>query len=390
MNFSHRTDWHRRQNRVAELLDKLRTEGRPIIDLTESNPTKCGFCYPADQIRQALSQPAVLEYNPDPRGLLSARASVSAYYLKDGIAVDPSEIFLTAGTSESYSHLFKLLCNPGDNLLVPQPSYPLFDYLAELNDVKLQTYRLQYDHEWQIDIDSLRRAITSTTKALVIVSPHNPTGMILKQEEYEEIRHIARRHRLAIISDEVFGEYAFNKNAELVTSAASEDEILTFVLNGISKLAGLPQVKLGWIIVRGTDAHEAEDRLEILCDTFLSVGTPIQIALSSIMTFADGIRTDILKRVKNNYAFACSAASGSTSLLESAGGWYAVLRVPRTTTDEEWVLSLLEERGISLFPGYFFDFEEEGFLVVSLLPEEPDFRRGFTEAAKFINDSVRR
>jgi len=389
LKFSHRTDWHRQQNRITELLQKLRSGGKTILDLTNSNPTKCGILYPREEILSALSQPTTLNYDPDPRGLLSARTAIARYYTQQGASVEPSEIFLCAGTSEAYSHLFKLLCNPGDDILVPQPSYPLFEYLAELNDVQLRTYRLLYDHGWQIDMRSIEQAITLRTKALVVVNPHNPTGMILKRPEYEQIRQFALKHRLAIISDEVFNEYAFHPNGSMVRTLARENEVLTFTLNGISKLLGLPQLKLGWIILRGNERVEAAERLEILCDTFLSVGTPVQTALPLLLPSATSTRTQILQRVKSNYAFAASNTSGSITLLECDGGWYAVLRVPSTRTDEEWALGLLEQKGVYLFPGYFFDFDKEGMLVVSLLVEESDFQSGYTAAVEYIDASTR-
>ena len=389
MKFSHRTNWQRRQNRIAELLEKLRSSGKRILDLTNSNPTKCGILYPQKEILSALSQPTTLNYDPDPRGLLSARTAIAQYYAEQGVSVDRSEIFLCASTSEAYSYLFRLLCNSGDEILVPRPSYPLFDYLADLNDVNLRPYRLRYDHGWQIDPQSLEQAITPRTKGLVLVNPHNPTGMVLKQTQYEEIRRSALAHDLAIISDEVFGEYAFHPNASMVRTVANEKEILTFTLNGISKLLGLPQMKLGWIILSGNDRDEAAERLEIICDTYLSVGTPVQTALPQFLHSARMAGTGIHRRIKSNHAFASSTTSGSVTLLECDGGWYATLRVPRTRSDEEWALELLEYEGVYLFPGYFFDFHEEGILVVSLLVEEADFQAGYSAAVEYINKSTR-
>jgi alanine-synthesizing transaminase len=380
--FSRRTDWHRRLNKLSELYELIRKSGKPILDLTNSNPTECGIEYPEEEILAAFKNPALLKYQPDPRGLLSAREAISNYYKSKKIEVDTSNIFLTASTSEAYSFVFKLLCNAGENVLVPKPSYPLFDYLAQLNDVELRHYHLQYDHEWQIDIDSIKNAINQKTKAIVLINPHNPTGMFLKKNEYREIIKIAKENHLALIVDEVFIDYAFQTNEVRISSTAGESEVLTFTLNSISKMVGLPQMKLGWIIINGpqTIIDEAMERLEIICDTFLSVNTPVQVALPKLLGAGKIVQQNILDRIRANYStLKTETLNASISLLSSEGGWYGILRVPRTISEEEWALQLLEKKGVYLFPGYFFDFDDDGYLVVSLLVENSVFKKAVRE-----------
>ncbi len=375
--FSSRTNWHRSPNRLTEALESHRKSGNPIFDLSISNPTECGIIYPEQDILSSLSHRHTLSYHPSSQGLLSAREAVAQYYREKSIDVDPEDIFLTASTSEAYSLLFKLLCNRDEHILVPQPSYPLFEYLAQVSDVHLLSYHLFYDHGWHIDVESIRSTITSSTKALVIVSPHNPTGMFLKKEEYQQLQEIARLHNVALIVDEVFLDYPFHDDPTRVGTTVSTSEVLTFTLNGISKSCGLPQMKLGWMVIGGerTVTLEARGRLEILCDTYLSVNTPVQIALLELFRCGKSIQYQILSRVKSNYEFLqgvlCSPSP--VSLLESEGGWYAILKVPRTKSDEEWAMELLNEYGVYLFPGYFFDLQNEGYLVVSLLTQSEVF-----------------
>lgn len=370
MQFSQRTEWHRRSNPLAALLEERRKSGKPVYDLTVSNPTDCGISYPQRDLVTSLSDPRALRYHPDPRGLLSARETISRYYLSKKVDVEPSRIFLTASTSEGFSVLFTLLCNPGEEVLVPQPSYPLFDYLAQLHDVKLRSYRLIYDHEWSIDVDSIRKCITPSTRALVLVNPHNPTGMFLNQAAYRLIKEIAAEHSIALIVDEVFVDFPIVPGQTAI-STATERDVLSFTLNGISKMAGLPQMKLGWIVVGGDEpaAVEAAERLEIILDTYLSVNTPVQVALPGLLKGAEIIRENILARIRMNYAHLREAVTSqsSCSVLNSEGGWSGIIRVPNIKSDERWALDLLEKKGIYLHPGYFFDFETEGHLVVSLL-----------------------
>lgn len=389
--FSSRTNWHRQSNRLSELLDIRRQSGKPVYDLTNSNPTECGLVYPHQEILAGLSNPQSLHYHPDPRGLLSARKAVSEYYRIKQVVVGPSDIFLTASTSEAYSLIFRLLCNTGESILVPRPSYPLFDYLAQINDVTLQLYFLHYDHGWYIDTDSVKNAITSTTKAVILVHPHNPTGMFLRKSEYNAIQELAKQYQLALIVDEVFSDYAFQDDPGRIISTAGESNALTFTMNGLSKIAGLPQMKLGWVIVSGE--HRAKDeaceRLEILCDTFLSVNTPVQVALPELLESGTAVRSEILRRVKNNYVFLNETlANTSCSTLVTEGGWYGIIRMPRTLSDEEWSLQLLETKGVYVFPGYYFDFTDDAHLVVSLLVEEKTFRAAITLFAEFTTSST--
>jgi len=375
--FSRRTNWHRGNNPLTEAVELRRKSGKPIYDLTISNPTECGFDYPEQDILRAISNHASFQYRPDLRGLLSARESIANLYHEKGARVDPSDIFLTASTSEAYSLIFKLLCDPGDSVVVPIPSYPLFDYLTRANDVTTQPYRLFYDHGWHIDLASLSGAISPRTKAIVLINPHNPTGMFLKKPELQQIKTIAQEKSLSLIVDEVFAEYAFEDDLNRVPTTADSQDCLTFTLDGISKMCGLPQMKLGWIVLSGERkvGQEATGRLEILSDMFLSVNAPAQNGLGRLLAAGSIVCSQILARVRTNYETLRSAISTGSpcSLLSSEGGWYGILLVPRTKPDEQWAMELLEEKGVYLYPGYFFDFEQEGCLIVSLLPDKNTF-----------------
>ncbi len=388
ITFSNRTNWHREPNGLSRLLEEIRSAGREVIDLTLSNPTEAGISYPSKELLHVLAQPEALRYQPDPRGMLAAREEVAKYYSAKGIVVDTDSILLTASTSEAYAFVFRLLCGPGDSVLIPTPSYPLFEFLAQVNDVACQSYKIQYDGAWHIDLASIRSAITDKTKAIVVVSPNNPTGSFLKKNEHEELASIAREAGCALIVDEVFADYGFDIDNDRVASTAGASNALTFTLNGLSKMAGLPQLKLGWIVVSGEDGvkKEALARLEILADTFLSVNTPVQVALPEIMKLGVQTRESIRKRVISNYEYLRSRnnTGSSCSLLHAEGGWNAVLRVPSTRTDEEWALLLLEKCGVYVQPGYFFDFEGSAYLVVSLLPESATFRYGIERILSLI------
>lgn len=391
--FSDRTSWNQLPNHLSQALERRRQSGSPAIDLTVSNPTACGFSYPEKALLSAFANPSWLHYQPDARGLLSTRTSIAQFYAQRSVVVDQGNIFLTASTSEAYTLIFKLLCNSGEHVLLPRPSYPLFDYLSQLNDVATDSYRLMYDHGWHIDIDSIRQGITSSTRAIVLVHPHNPSGMVMKKEEFDQIVLLARDHNLALIVDEVFSEYRFGTSDTHQLSTADEQRVLTFTLNGISKLAALPQLKLGWIVVSGgkADVTEASARLELISDTYLSVNTPVQVAFADILQITAPIRSAILDRVRANYIHLTKAVAGtSCSVLETEGGWYGIIRVPRTLSDEDWALALLEKEGVHLFPGYFFDMEEEGHLIVSLLPELEFFQTAITTIVSFVENSTSR
>ena len=389
--FSRRTSWSNHPNKLSTAFEQRLRAGLPVIDLTLSNPTQAKIDYPVTELLASLQNTRVLSYQPDPRGLLTARQAVCDYYAGKNAVLDPSDIFLTASTSESYSTLMKLLCEVGDTILVPSPSYPLFEYLAQINDVGLRNYSLAYDGRWHIEIASVKSAITPNTRAIVIINPHNPTGEFLQADEYAEIVRIATDHNCALIVDEVFIDYKFDRAGFSQTTAAAAD-LLTFTLNGLSKLAGLPQMKLGWIAVSGPEklTTEAMSRLEIVSDTFLSVNTPVQVALSEFLKLGKEISTSILTRVKINYKhLQDSIREGSPcGVLNCDGGWNAIIQLPRTKSDEEWAMELLDKRGIFVYPGYFFDLRESGLIVVSLLQREEIFLRAITEIVDHIQNSL--
>jgi alanine-synthesizing transaminase len=358
--FSSRLDWNLQTNRLSAL---LRTKSQ-VLDLTESNPTRAGFEYPREEILDALADPRALRYDPEPRGLLCARDAVASYYGN----IPVSQILLTASTSEAYAYLFKLLCDPGDEILSPRPSYPLFEFLAGLESVRMVQYPLRYDGVWHIDFDALESAITPRTKAIVVVNPNNPTGSFLKRDEWSRLQTLG----VPILSDEVFSDYAFSPDDTSVRSLTGESEALTFSMSGLSKIAALPQMKLGWIIASGPGHEAALEQLELIADTYLSVATPVQIALPRLLAAAVGIREQILDRTRANLAL----LRRSTVPLHVEGGWYATLHVPRTKTEEEWSLELLDKRDVLVQPGFYFDFESEAFLVLSLLTPPHVFAEG--------------
>ena len=370
--FSARFKWNLETNQLAKLMEEKKRAGVQLLDLTESNPTRCGFDYPATEFLSALSQSGVIRYDPNPRGLLTARQAVADYYQTRQQMIDPAQIFLTASTSEAYAWLFKLLTDPGDEILVPQPSYPLFEFLAALEGVELQPYQLDYLHPrgWRMDFDSLAQAVTPRTRAVILVNPNNPTGSYLKQSESAQLAAFCRRHNLALIVDEVFSDYALLDDTDHVTAFEDVSE-LTFVLNGFSKLLALPQMKLGWIVVQGaTDLRRAaEARLELIADTFLSVNTPVQWAAPGWLQLRHQVQREIRARVQANLAFLATAAANSACrLLKLEGGWSATLEIPRRASEEELILALLADDNVLVHPGYFFDFAREAYLVLSLLP----------------------
>ncbi|MBV9768431.1 MAG: pyridoxal phosphate-dependent aminotransferase [Bryobacterales bacterium] len=375
--FSSRLDWDLAPNRLSRLLTQKRSAGAAILDLTESNPTSAGIAYPADAILTALADARSLRYEPSAAGMPAARAAISGYY---GGLVSPDRILLTAGTSEAYGFVFKLLADPGDEVLIPSPSYPLFDYLAALDSVRTVPYPLVYNGAWSIDFERLTSSVTSRSRALVLVNPNNPTGSFLKQSELAPIVALCRRHNLALVSDEVFADYICNTGSGLVRSLTGVDEVLTFCLSGLSKVAALPQLKLGWIVTGGPpgDRKSALERLELIADTYLSVSSPVQWAAPALLALRGELQRQILARVETNRAHLANQI-GSTSpwkLLGAEGGWYAILEAPRIQSEEEWVLSLLASDGVLVQPGFFFDFAREAFLVISLLTPEDVFREG--------------
>ncbi len=374
--FSSRTRWNLKKNKISLTLNRLRAKGEKILDLTQSNPTACGIEYPPF-ILDALSNPSNLRYDPAPLGNKNARKAVAACYSRPGIAVHPDDLVLTASTSEAYSFVMRCLADPQDRILFPRPSYPLLDHLAQINDVGIDRYLLRYDGFWQIDFDSLEKGVTPRTRAIVLVNPNNPTGSFIKIWERERLLRICSRHRLALISDEVFADYAFARDGQRVRSIAEGNKILTFSLGGISKMLGLPQMKLSWICVSGPAGQkkQALERLEMIADTYLSVNTPVQHALGRWLKSCRKIQRQIQTRVQQNLAFlkAQPWCGRGCEVLNAEGGWYAVLRIPAVRSEEEWVLEILRQKKVLVHPGYFFDFEKEAYLVLSLLPPPAEF-----------------
>ncbi|MBI2821088.1 MAG: pyridoxal phosphate-dependent aminotransferase [Acidobacteria bacterium] len=379
--FSRRTGFEDRPNRLSLLLQQKRAAGASLLDLTVSNPTRAGMRYPKGMLAP-LAGDASLQYRPDPAGLPEARAAVVAYYAERERRASVDSIFLTASTSEGYCWLFKLLADPGERVLVPRPSYPLFDYLAALEAVGVDRYPLRYDGCWHLDLAALERAVIPATRAVVCVSPNNPTGSFLKEAEWERLCGICNRNSLALIIDEVFSDFPLQPPGERdpanrrVQCAVGRHDCLNFVLNGISKALCLPQIKLGWIVVQGPERvrRQAHQRLELIADTFLSVNTPAQNAVGRWLAASQLLQAQVRKRLGRNLALLRARTDDSPCrVLDVEGGWYAVVQVPQTLSEEEWVLSLLEQDDVLIHPGYFFDFEREAFLVASLLSEPAMF-----------------
>ena len=383
--FSSRLNWAPHPNRLAELRAQKEAQGAQVLDLTESNPTRVGLEYPQQEILAALSASQTLRYRPLPRGLDTAREAVADYYRERGTDIGPERIVLTASTSEGYAYLFKLLANPGDEILAPRPSYPLFEFLAGLESVHVRQYPLRYDGVWHIDFDALEQAITPRTRGIVVVNPNNPTGSFLKRAELERLDALAAGRGLALLSDEVFRDYAFFEEAERASTLAGDRRAMAFSMSGLSKIAGLPQMKLGWIVVSGPNRGPALEALDLIADTYLSVSTPVQVALPALLALSGGILEQIRERTVSNLALLRESIRGSAAtLLRTEGGWYAVLQVPRTRTEEEWALKLLNDCNVLIQPGFFFDFESEAFLVLSLLPEPPIFAEGLKRLRSVI------
>lgn len=381
--FARRTRWKLAQNRYSAALDAAKAGGAELLDLTVSNPTQCNFQYDSAAILASLAHPASLNYDPQPQGLLSARTAVAEYYNTHAVRtaqayISPQQIFLTTSTSEAYSYIFRLLCDPGDEVLVPRPSYPLFDFLAEIQDVQLKPYDLFYDHGWHIDIGGIATRVGERTRAVLVVNPNNPTGSFVHAAEFTQLASICRERGMALMADEVFLDYAIEAEAE--TSAAFNEECLSFTLSGLSKISCLPQMKLAWIVVNGPDdVHaEARGRLEIIADTYLSVSAPSQHALPELLAQRANIQPQLGTRIGNNLRILDAELRSSPSIkrLKAEGGWYAVLRVPATGSDEDLAIELIEQSGVVVHPGHFYDFPQEGFLVISLITPEEEFREG--------------
>jgi len=420
--FSERTNWKLARNRFTKALEEVRAGGTKILDLTVSNPTRAGLRYDEAAILRALASPRALDYDPQSKGLLAAREAVAGYYrdrsgrggsdvarnvASEGIDVDPERIVLTTSTSEGYSFVFRLLCNAGDELLVPKPSYPLFEFLADLQDVRLVPYPLIYDHGWQMDFPSLQKAVTARTRGVVVVHPNNPTGSFVSAGEVDSLNAFCRERGLAVIADEVFLDYGLETSGakgpnqeQLDRSAESaappkgnphrsftgNAEVLTFTLSGLSKIVALPQMKVAWVVTSGPGelAAQAMGRLEVIADTYLSMNAPVQWAVPALLEQRVGVQRQLLERIRANLAELDRQLAGqeACSLLDVKGGWYAVMRVPVTRSDEELAIELVREKAVVVHPGHFYDFAGDGYLVLSLITELGEFKEGISRVIR--------
>ena len=378
--FAKRTNWNLAPNRLSQALAAHRASGKPLIDLTVSNPTECGFAYDSEAILDALRNPAALKYEPNPKGLECARRAVAEYYAEKRADVAIEDIILTTSTSEAYSFVFRLLCDPGDEVLIPAPSYPLFDFLADVLDVKLIRYPLLYDHGWVIDFHALEQSITPRTRAVIVVHPNNPTGHFTKTSEVAKLNDLCVSRSLAIIADEVFLDFALNE-APCATFAANS-RALTFTLSGLSKISGLPQMKAAWLVASGPQPARAQalERLEVIADTFLSMNAPIQLAMPAFLEQRHSFQKQLLARLRRNLAELDRqlATHSVCTRLAVEGGWYAILRIPATRSGDDLAVELLNSQGISVHPGHFYDLPVEGYLVISLLAPEANFGEGIS------------
>ncbi len=389
--FASRTDWRLEPNRFARALEDHRRNSKRLLDLTASNPTTCGFFYPERELLAALADPRALRYAPESKGLPEARAAVADYYrgrrsfAGSADHPDPDGIVLTSGTSEAYSHIFRLLCEAGDEILVPVPSYPLFEFLAGLADVRLVPYPLLYDRGWRIDLDALRAALTPRSRAVLVVHPNNPTGSLVKEREAAELAAICSGREMAIVADEVFLDYV---PEAVPPTFAMHLPALTFTLSGLSKVCALPQMKLAWVVVSGPPSlvRDAVDRLEIIADTYLSPSTLVQLAVPKFLALRKGMQAQLQRRIAANLAFLDQAlhATGSLALLDREAGWYALLRAPASAPDEEMAVALLARYSVLVHPGHFFDFAQDGFLVLSLITPEAEFQEGVRCLQRFF------
>jgi len=385
--FSDRTAWNLEANPLSKALTDRISSGKQVIDLTESNPTKCGFHFEAQQILEALSHAASLNYEPVAQGLLSARNAVVEYYRSRKCAVNVNDIFLTTSTSEAYAFLFRTLCNPGDEVLIPQPGYPLFNFLADIQDVPTAPYPLIYDYGWQIDFHALQRAINPRTRAIVIVNPNNPTGHFCRSDDMHHLNQICLEGDLAIIADEVFLDFSLGKDM------LSNNKALTFTMSGLSKISGLPQMKVAWLIATGPETLKQQGvaRLEMIADTYLSMNTPMQLALPALLELRHNFQQQCLTRTRNNLAQLDKvlAAQRLCTRLNLEGGWYAVVKVPVSGSDDGLALELLNARGVYVHPGHFYDFPADGYLVVSLITPEGPLATGIEALIGLIGEKFK-
>jgi len=379
--FSKRFHWDISSNPLSRLLEEKKGNGETIIDLTVSNPTRVGLHYQSDEILSAIAAPDSMLYQPEAQGLPVARRAIANYYSLHGMQVDPAQILLTSGTSEAYAFLFKLLTDPGDEAMVPQPSYPLFDLIAGLEHVTLQPYTLRY-HEgrWMLDMLSVEAAVSSRTRALIIVQPNNPTGSYFRDPDLSSLFRFCAERRIALIADEVFFDFTLESGIQPTSTLSRSPNTLLFTLNGLSKMIGLPQSNLSWIVVRGPEAlcNDAMQKLDLISDTFLSVGTPVQHAAPMLLDTAPHIQQQIRERCRRNFVVLNAAASRFPvwEVLNVEGGWSASLYSTQLDDEDSFVRGLLQTRNVYVYPGYFFDFPKRGYIVVSLLTNEAEFRQG--------------
>jgi len=387
--FSDRTSWRLAPNRFTQAFEEARAGGAKVLDITVSNPTRAGLNYDSAAILQALASPRSLDYDPQAKGLREAREAVAAYYRAEhGIqGMDAERIVLTTSTSEGYSHVFRLLCNAGDELLVPKPSYPLFEFLADLQDVRLVPYPLIYDHGWQMDFPSMEKMLSARTRGVVLVHPNNPTGSYVQANELQLLNSFCRERGLAAIVDEVFLDYPLGDRA--YASFAGNLDVLTFTLSGLSKISALPQMKVAWVATSGPpqDVADAIGRLEVIADTYLSMNAPIQWGLPVLLEQRKEIQQQLLKRVTGNLAELDRqvADQKSCARLSVEGGWYAVLRVPVTRSDEELAIELVKKKSVLVHPGHFYDFPDDGYIVLSLITPQEEFGEGISRVLDFLN-----
>ncbi len=430
--FARRTNWNLTTNAYTRALEEHRRAGRELLDLTASNPTTIGLRYDEQRLLQALANPKALTYEPAANGLLSAREAIACYYAKHDVKISPDDLALTTSTSEAYSFVFRLLCDPGDAVLVPTPSYPLFDFLAALQDVKLVPYDLIYDHGWQMDFHSLEQGLdrgsvshrlrnssardgattakdgppteSAKLKAVLVVHPNNPTGSFVKPAEAVQLARFCAENDLAIIADEVFLDYVLNDAGVLsfagmdATSSRpvldrrrEENEALTFTLSGLSKISGLPQMKVAWVAVSGPEVlkREALGRLEVIADTYLSMNAPVQCAIPAMLEERHEIQRQLMARIRANLTELDHqlASQKLCTRLEVEGGWYVVLRIPVTASDEELSIALLRQTGVLVQPGHFYDFASDGYLVVSLITPKEIFASGIERLLRFLAEA---
>ena len=385
--FSKRTAWDLGTNAFTRTQEELLRAGAPLLDLTVSNPTDCGL--EADlSLLEGLKSPGALRYSPEPAGLGTAREAIARYYnqLASPVAVDAGRLVLTTSTSEAYTFCFRLLCEPGDEVLIARPGYPLFEFLAQIQDVELKRFPLFYDHGWHIDFHSLEQAITPRTRAVIVVHPNNPTGSYVSASERTRLLELCAEKRLALISDEVFFDYAF---AGCPRSFADSEVALTFTLSGLSKVCGLPQMKVAWLAAAGPAplVKQAMGRLQVISDTYLSMNAPIQHAIPAFLESRHGFQAKLRRRLMQNLRDLDEQLSRQILCrrLEVEGGWYATLHVPALRGDEELAVALMNECGVIVHPGHFFDFESEGYLVLSLMTQPERFREGAHRILEFLN-----